>query len=653
MKLVNSKIALEFDDLVRGGVNVETLRKASYRDSKNWPFFKDNSDSRKLLIYWQDIEDRYKNQIQAALGDPEELINYETLVPFLSCPKRDALFLSKYTDENGQFLTPAQLSKYTTACAYLNLLDSTKSQYSQLGFTKRAEFEAAIICLIKANQVELPTHPKSLLRKLKSYRELGAMALISKKIGNNNTVVLDSLQKTWLISAYADHRKPSVEQVYNIYLVECAERGWKAASLRRVREVLSDSSIKQIVDIERDPKLWKDRFGFTIKTRKPDVPCALWESDGTKLNLFYRNETGKLMADLQMYIVADIASEAIIGYSFGKSENADLVKKAFRMGLQRSKLLPKQVRYDNGGAHRSAEVSSFIDNLADVNFRSTAYSGQSKYIEGIIGRFQTKHLRLFHNFTGMNITAKSDNSRLNTSYIKSNPHLVPDLPTCIKNAVEALEAWNHSVIKGGLTRIEYFKRNAEGRQLTEQDQVLLMYEPREALTYRKDGLELICAGKKLHYDVYNGDVPDLDFHAENVGRKFAIRWNPEETDHIYLLDQDSNRIIARAERITEMAGSLYDYTEGSRSAINKRLAMKKDQAQRAFDKVYAAKDEFQVELSHSRSYKDALSRAEAEYLSQSIEDSAPMPPKAIKKKQDIMLPEDFQEGRILDDLDEL
>lgn len=647
MKLVGQNIALEFDDLIAAGVSIGTLKSATHRDTKAWPFFSDAADGRKLLILWDQLADKYKSLFKSNIGNPEEVLAAQMITPFLVCPQEDIHTIRNYTDELGRSLPPEAQQRYTTACSYLRLIDCTKAEYTRMGFVTRTQFENAVITMIKLNNVDLPQHSKSLLRKLKDYRAQGAMAVISKKFGNVNRAVIDTLQRDWLIAAYADHRKPTVEMVYSEYLQECARRGWIAANMRSVRRCLADKATRQIVDIERDPKLWKDRFGYSIHTRKPDVPCALYESDGTKLNLFYKDDKGKVVANLQMYVVVDVATEVFLGYSFGFSEDMNAVKRAYRMAIERGAVLPHQTRFDNGGAHKSKEVTAYMQHVSSVHFNAMAYNGQSKYIEGIIGRWQTKHLRYFHNFTGMNITAKSDNSRLNTSFLKSNAHLIPALRECIGQAVEALEAWNNTITKRGISRMEFFHKNKSGREITEHDRIMLMYDTRQEITYRKDGIELISEGNKLFFEVCSNGIPDMDFHAENVGRKFAIRWNPDDQSHIYLLDPENNRIIARADRALQMAGSLMDYSEGSRTAINQRLQLKHQQASRALDYLHEAKTNNPLELSHSKTFKNALNRAEGEYLVQSINDSAPAP--KTPRKKDIMLPDDFVEGAILDD----
>lgn len=652
MKLVNNIPALEFPELQRAGISEGTLKSALHRDSDAWPFFKDMNLSKHLLIFWHDIREKYRQQIEKAIGNPYELAATETITPYLICPEQDRETLNTYTDEFGRPLTIDQVRKYSAACAYLNLVNTiSKEQYKRMGFPSRSDFDRAISSLIRKNDICLPSHPKSLLRKLKEYREIGAIAVISGHVCNQSSRVLTDDQQRWLMAAYADPRKPTVDMVYSIYTAACSDRGWKAASKATVKAFLADKRTRQVVEIERDPKIWKDKFGFTITTAKPTMANALWEGDGTKNNLFYRDETGKIKSDLQVYFVVDVATEVILGVSFGYSEKKEVALNAWRMAIKTADALPKQTRFDNGGAHRSQELSEFMSRLSEIHFKAMAYNGQSKYIEGIIGRFQSKHLRLFNNFTGMNIRAKKDDSRVNESWIKSNPDAIPSLRESMAQTVQAVEAWNYDVNRRGRVRMEMYRESiGAGRAITQQDRVHLLYEDREACTYRKDGIKLIHQGEQLLYNVFANGSIDLDFHLDNVNRSFAIKWNPEDTSHIYLLDEKRERIIARADSRILVPGSVNDYTEGSRELINAGLNMKKQQTQRLLDTVAELKSENLIDLTHDNLYKDALNRAESNYLSMSIAESAPAP-KPIGKK-DIMLPDEFQEGGIINDEDE-
>lgn len=653
MKIQGNTLMLEWRDLIMAGVSELTLKSASERNSASWPFEKDPSDRRRLLIAYDRLADKYRTMVQAVFGNPYEHMAAQMLLPHLHCPEADRTFILAYK-ANGIALTPDQQQRYIQACSYLKLFDCAKHQWKALGYTSRPQFEAAISSLIKANDVGLPAHPKSLCKKLSEYRTQGTIAVIPGQIGNSNASKLGPEQQDWIKSAYADHRKPTVELIHRLYLLHAQEVEWPTISLSTVKGFLAKASIAQQVHIERDQKHWKNTYGFTIKTAKPTAPDALVESDGTKLNLFYM-DGGKMKADLQMYIVVDVATEMMIGYSFGRSENIDTVQRAWRMAIKRSGRLPKQTRFDNGGAHKSAEVKAFMKCISDVHFNSTAYSGQSKYIERIIGRFQRAHLALFHNFTGMNVKAKHKDSQLNESWLKQNKHAIPTLEGAIHDTVTALEAWNNTIIREGKTRAElYYADNTAGRTLTEQDRCNLFYTERpNTITYRKHGLELRVNNKRLYYEVYDDQGnPDMEFHYAHTGDTFRVKYDPDDLSQVFLLSADG-RLVAKAQSTVTVPGALHDYTEGSRKAINTRLAAKKKQVLDISTLISEAKNEHQPLLTHSSVYKDALGRAEEELLLAGVDEAAPLPKlNARQIYQNPFIDQDFKEGGILPDVEE-
>lgn len=631
-------VLVTWKELLHAGVKPNTMKLGVFRNSPNWPFFTMPGNDKTKVVELTAIPKQYQELVEAKYGDPFTYACAQQLERFLICKPSDREFIQKYPGVN-----PDDAKKYIEACAYLKLFDCSKMEYRMRGFANRTIFEEAMTKLIKANDVWLPSHPKSLCKKVKEYRLKGPSAVLHKNYGNSNSEKLTAEQKEWLFAQYADHRSPDMTLIHTLYLREAVERGWPMVSERTVQAYLGTPKVQHDAMIERNAKLWKDKFGFTIVTERPTTPLSLVESDGTKLNLFYLDSEGKRRADLQMYIVVDIASEFIMGYSFSFSENAETVRSAWQMAVSRSWRMPKQIRFDNGGAHKSAEVKAFINRISQVNFNSTAYSGQSKYIEGIIGRFQDKHLRLFHNFTGMNVKAKKAGSQLNESYIKSNKDLIPDVNGAIQQAISAIEAWNNAANSRSELRSELFYSIADaGIPVTDQDRVNIFYSQRPQITYRKDGIEMWVDNRKYMFDVRENGLPSLAFREENIGNRYNVAYLPSDLSHIYLLDKDG-KIVTRAEANTGIAGALHDAGDGHRTELNTLLQIKKDQVLLASQRVTEAKYNNPYDLTHAETYKDALNRAESLYLNGAVDEAAPLP-----KRRSLMLPEDFKEGDIID-----
>ena len=132
-----------------------------------------------------------------------------------------------------------------------------------------------------------------------------------------------------------------------------------------------------------------------------------WEGDGTKLNLYYKDDKGK-MCTISVYEVMDVATEVFLGYDIAPTEKFDSQYRAYRMAVEFAKVKPYEIVTDNQGSQRTSLAQAFFAKIAVVAKPTMPYNGQSKSIESAFGRFQQQVLHKLWNFTGQNITAKKD-----------------------------------------------------------------------------------------------------------------------------------------------------------------------------------------------------------------------------------------------------
>lgn len=69
------------------------------------------------------------------------------------------------------------------------------------------------------------------------------------------------------------------------------------------------------------------------KQNNPACATLFGHSDGTKLNLYYRNESGKICTT-SVYEVMDAYSEVLLGYDIAPGEKFDSQFRAFRMAVE-------------------------------------------------------------------------------------------------------------------------------------------------------------------------------------------------------------------------------------------------------------------------------------------------------------------------------
>lgn len=654
MKYQDNILCLEFGDLIAAGVPSDTVWKASSRGTGCWQFVDDHADGRKKLVVWDSLKEDYKDLVRAKYGEPADYIQAQILDRYLVVEHdpTDRHFLYEYRTPDGKVLTLGQREKYLVAIQYLRLCFSARAVSA---FQSKEEFYRAMCRVIKARNIALPTTPATLRRKMREFRKKGTLAIIPATIGNKKAQKLTDQQLQWCLSVYGSHQKPSIEMVYALYLAEAKKQSWPDVTISALKKYFSPgTSWRQAADYMRDPVLHKQQYLHSISTKPVSRRNSLWESDGTKLNLFYRDAKGAIRADLEIYLVADAATQKILGYHISHTEDHTAVYSAYRMAVNATGVRPHQILFDNGGAHSAHATQGFIRNISAVAFTTMPYNGQSKTIEKTIGEWQDQVLRYFDNFTGMNVKAKSADAQVNTDWLKKNKSAIPDKQGAIQQAIESIAVWNRKQQAKGTSPEERYSNMVEGGSpLQIWDMVDMFWlERKDAVTYRKDGITLELRGERRIYAVYSeSGAIDEQFLIDHCLKQFVVRYDPENIDEIqlYLQESEDKRWIATAQTKQRVAKAVADYQDGERRLIQRELETKKKQLNRLNDMAEQSEAYSTMQLGFSQVFKQELNDAEGEILVHQIDMPTSISSakrKTIKnaKQIDPMLPADYVEG---------
>jgi len=148
---------------------------------------------------------------------------------------------------------------------------------------------------------------------------------------------------------YTDH------QIFETYNRTAPERGWKPLKSERGSEGLAEQPPYQ-TPVARC-RVRRNADTPALRPQAPHVaprqPGFLWYGDGTKLNLYYRDESGNKRT-INVYEVVDAYSEVLLGYHISEREDYIAQYHAFRMAIQRSGHKPYELVCDNQGGHKKA-----------------------------------------------------------------------------------------------------------------------------------------------------------------------------------------------------------------------------------------------------------------------------------------------------------
>jgi len=415
----------------------------------------------------------------------------------------------------------------------------------------------------------LPQNWRRLKEKANDFQKDGCVCFISGKWANSNTTKITEEAGEWIVAQWMSQiDRVTVEQLHARYNLVAEEKGWKPLeSTLSIRRFLFRPDIQPIWWASHYGELdYKEKFTRQNRTVLPTKRDALWYSDGTKLNYYYQDEQGNIKT-CSVYEVMDAYTEVLLGYHISNTEDFEAQFNAYKMAIKFSEHKPYELKYDNQGGHKKLESSNFLKNIAHLAIRTAPYNGRSKTIESAFGRFQSQYLRKDWFFTGQNITAKKKESRANMEFILANTKHLPSLEEIKELYRVRRDEWNNAAhFKTGISRLEMYRTSENSK--TVKVNMLDMIEmfgitTKLPSTYTSAGIEIQVKNKMYAYEVLLGDQPDMDFNRKNIGRKFYVRYSPDDMSIVSLYEKDATglRFITVAETYLSVNRAKQDQTE--------------------------------------------------------------------------------------------
>lgn len=595
MEYFDNELCVTYEELTSGNdpvIKRGTLDKAMQR-GRILRHHRGGGEGSYALIVYSSLREKYKVRYVAKYGNPEEALKLQRMRDRVKTDEKAREFYETFKyDMNGvqTGLSEKLKAEYTLNASVLNalvddLVDKTtkRKMYNNSLSTVWECVAATSENLRKIYGHTLPENLPRLREKINRYKKEGYPSLISGKVGNASTVKITEEAGRFLVAlkrsrvpVYTDSR------IFEEYNRVAPDKEWKPLKSKR--------SLTMWFNRPEIQPLWWDavygelsahqRFGRKHRTELPLRRDTLWYGDGTKLNLYYRDEDGNMRTTM-VYEVVDAYSEVLLGYYISDHENFEAQYNAYRMAVQTSGHKPYEIVHDNQGGHKRLEKEKgskeqgFFDLICHVHRPTAPYSGQSKTIESIFGRFQSQELNKDWRFTGMNITAKKDSSRPNLEFVEANKDKLFTLEELEAHYIEARKAWNEAKHPAtGIPRIEMYEKsvNEETDVVTVYDMVDIFWIwTKRPATFTDSGIEITIGGKKLPYEVYEKPgVPDHQWRMKNTYRTFHVKYDPNDLRSIRLYWED-NAKERRFERIAEpymvIHRAIQDQTEGEAAFI--------------------------------------------------------------------------------------
>lgn len=520
-------------------------------------------NGRTSLIAFESIPEKYKQKVIQLFGDPYKAVKHNQFKNYLEQDNRAIEYYNDYTLDSGDALPEKNKKEYAANAAVLNAIHTITTQNTArrraLGGSKTKIWHKIVEVIQQLPKHTyphtLPTNVRRLKQKLADYKANGYESLIHRGFCNKNSEKVTEDAKLWILSRWADrfNKVANVAQLFAEYNERAELEGWKPL---KEKETIYNY-------LQQTESLWsahrygelksKEKFTYHHTTKLPSMRDSLWYSDGTKLNYYYLGEGGKIET-CQVYEVMDAYSEVFLGYHISKTEDYEAQYYAYKMAIKTAGHKPYQIGFDNQGGHKKLEVGNFLNKVARIAIKTQPYNGKSKSIESAFGRFQQQFLKRDWFFSGQNITAKKAESKANHELILANKNELPTLEE-IKVAYEKRrKEWNEAPHpKTGIARMEMYLSsvNPESPEIQLWDMVDLFWITRQKpVTCTASGISFREKKAEYEYMVYTEErMPDIDWLVAHIGKKFFIKYDPDDMSLIYLYEDSplGLRFVAAAE----------------------------------------------------------------------------------------------------------
>lgn len=520
------------------------------------------------LYVWSSIPEKYRRRFVAAYGDPEEKMREAMTKASIKIDAKAREFYEAYTymDKDGQerHLTEKMIEEYTINASVLGELEKMASRRQAIRSSLNAPMSGAWDLILDSSERmresyghTLPGTLARLKTRLKAWKADGYQSVVSGKLGNSSALKItgDFLK---LIVALKRSKVPvyTDAQLFEKANEIAEERGWKPIrSLSGMKKWLNSPSVEPLwYDAVYGEQAARQRYGRKHKTALPTRRDTLWYGDGTKLNLYYRDEQGKVRTT-QVYEVIDAMSEVLLGYCISDTEDYEAQYHAYRMAIQKSGHKPYEIVYDNQGGHKKLDSDGFIGKICRVHRPTQPYNGESKTIESVFGRFQVQVLHKDWRFTGQNVTAKKASSRPNVEFIEANKDSLYTLEELKDAYAAARKEWNEGVHPAtGERRIDMYEKsvNEETQEVTLHDMVDMFWVfTKRMATFTDQGLQVTIKGEKRQYEVCSSPgVPDHEWRRKHTYERFIVAYDPYDFASIRLYTKGTDGSL-RFERTAE------------------------------------------------------------------------------------------------------
>ncbi|MEM9678822.1 MAG: hypothetical protein AAF901_00745, partial [Bacteroidota bacterium] len=214
-----------------------------------------------------------------------------------------------------------------------------------------------------SEELGLPKKIKPFYHKFKLVRSKGIFSELFHKSKGEDREELRKFDDELKSIAIAEFEKPltkypDVAKVVNEY---CRWMGKEEISLSTIKAFFRDAKIQNQCRVIKNGREWyDDNIAVSLHYKKPSCKGELFQIDGTRLQIPYWNDKRNRIDFLTIFIIYDVYSSKVVGYSVDRSENHKMILLAFRRCFETTGYIAKNIFLDGGSGYEPEDFQFLI-----------------------------------------------------------------------------------------------------------------------------------------------------------------------------------------------------------------------------------------------------------------------------------------------------
>jgi hypothetical protein len=383
------------------------------------------------------------------------------------------------------------------------------------------------------------------------------ITLLHSLINNtSNNIKLTRFHNAQIRVLYKNPKKYITRQIYEILNKNCINKGYKTISFSSLKRILADPKLKSECLPIRNGETWTDNNYLPYLHREKVKNCGdLWELDGTKIQFPILNSKNGV-GWLHIFVVLDVCSSKIVGYSIDNFENTKMILKAIDNACKNTNYLPFQILHDNFSAFSSEEFLMFKSSteMLGTNWRSASVGNarDKGHVERFFSTFQTCVCKPIDGYIGNGMTAKGIEGKpapevqaeaLKKSNLRSKDQL-------IELVDELITKYNNlSINEKPSPNIQYELKKEKNTYYLNEHTLAFLFWQKKKQVIKNSEIIFQLDNEKLFYPIIDPKKSILLYKQE-----ILFAYNPDDPQYIYLYDSITEEFYLKCEQFIPVQG---------------------------------------------------------------------------------------------------